>query len=392
MVELSLEWIESGSLRTQRIGLNPITQQVEITRIGRDPSRCDIVLADGSVSGLHVEIGYDPKTPEFYIQNLRESNPPIINGQPLVRGQMKLVHENIIQLGNLQIRANVTGVVSPSPPVIPPTEIQSLGSIPATIPSRPTGSPQYAPPDSPQYYQQSIPLTDPHLYPNTTDSAPVPNHKKSSKSPLFFLILGIILIGLLSLAWPNILGFLGIGASTIGSDSPDKPAQDSGTSNEQLSIADRELFTHPSGLFELEVPRRWTEIDNSRAGQIVIQAWRHPRINAYIIMRVFSVKVALNSNELQLQSQQLVDDLFSELDQFQRAEPEIFNDGTVRVLWEGNQGRETLVATTLVRQDGLNISALTLWAPAEQAENNILAEDVNEIVASWGVDPSQEIP
>lgn len=424
VAELSLEWIEEGCLKTQSIALNKVTKQPGVTRIGRDPSRCDIVLADGSVSGLHVEIGYDHTHQSFYIQNLRESNPPIINHQPLLQGRRVLLPENILQLGNLQIRANQSVSTDPPPNLIPPTEIQSFGASPTPSASTPSASPlpynsssspQYAPPDSPQYFQASsgdnpsppafssgqanmnasVGRNNSDLKQNNDVYGSVEADRisrEAKKSPFLLLALGMILFGLFGLAWPNIRGFLGIGSSTIESDQSPNPGEVSAPRNEAFSISDRELFVHSSGLFEIEVPRNWTEIDNSRAGQLLIQAWHHPQVNAYIIMRIFAVAEPLRPDELALQSQQLVDDLFSELKGYERSEPTIFDDGLIEIFWEGEQDGDQLVASTYVRQDGLNLSALTLWAPADVAEGNVLEEDVNEILASWGVNPNEVIP
>jgi hypothetical protein len=423
VVELSLEWIEEGCLKTQSITLNKVTKQSGVTRIGRDPSRCDIVLADGSISGLHVEIGYDHTLHSFYIQNLRESNPPIINHEPLLKGRRVLLPENILQLGNLQIRANQSGSTDPPPNLIPPTEIQSFGASPTPSASAPSASPlssnssslpQYAPPDSPRYFQASsgnpsapafrsgqadnnasVGRNNSGLKQNNDVYSSVEADRTSrdaKKSPFLLLALGMILFGLFGLAWPNIRGFLGIGSSTIESDQLPNPGEDSAPRNDAFSISDRELFVHSSGLFEIEVPRNWIEIDNSRAGQLLIQAWHHPQVNAYIIMRIFAVAEPLSPDELALQSQQLVDDLFSGLKGYERSEPTIFDEGWIEIFWDGEQDGDKLVASTYVRQDGLNLSTLTLWAPANVAEGNVLEDDVNEILASWGVNPNEVIP
>ena len=92
MAELQLEWVESGISKSYKV-------ELAIIRIGRDPARCDLVLSHPTVSGLHVVIYLDPQKQSFWIRNMRESNPPIVDGHRLVQGEVELQKNSAIALG-----------------------------------------------------------------------------------------------------------------------------------------------------------------------------------------------------------------------------------------------------------------------------------------------------
>ncbi len=97
MNELTLKWTEAGQSHTH------ILNDQKIYRVGRDPTRCDIVLSHPTVSGLHIEIFFHPANHKFYLKNLRETNPPMINNQKLITGEVMLNSGNNIQLGQQEL-------------------------------------------------------------------------------------------------------------------------------------------------------------------------------------------------------------------------------------------------------------------------------------------------
>lgn len=106
MSELTLAWVEAGFTKYYRVGLTMV-------RIGRDPARCDLVLSDPTVSGLHVVIYFEPQQRKFWIRNMRESNPPVVDGKRLVQGELALQQNSAIALGHQILQ--VTEIVTNSP-------------------------------------------------------------------------------------------------------------------------------------------------------------------------------------------------------------------------------------------------------------------------------------
>lgn len=105
MSELTLSWQEGNQTRTITVRENQQSKNPGTIRIGRNPSRCDIVLSNPTVSGLHVEIFFDSNQKQFFLRNLRQPNPPFVDGKRIVRGEVKLSQDSVINLG--QVTLNV---------------------------------------------------------------------------------------------------------------------------------------------------------------------------------------------------------------------------------------------------------------------------------------------
>jgi hypothetical protein len=134
MKELTLVWIESGQPHSFKISDFPPSQNLSQTRIGRDPNRCDLVLSDPTVSGLHIEIFFNLESDQFCVRNLRNSNPPQIDGQSLMSGEMTLKPGSQLILGQqpLQVKSIVNASLT-----VPPTLLISPDQIPVTAAIRP---------------------------------------------------------------------------------------------------------------------------------------------------------------------------------------------------------------------------------------------------------------
>ena len=104
MHELTLRWLEAGEVRTQTIWDQQPSKNPGRVRLGRDPTRCDIVLLHPTVSGLHVEIFYHRKRNYFYLRNLRHTNPPKVDGTRLYEGEVMLREGSIIFLGQVKVK------------------------------------------------------------------------------------------------------------------------------------------------------------------------------------------------------------------------------------------------------------------------------------------------
>ncbi len=161
MNALTLQWHDAGQAKTQKIYEQQPSKNPGTVRIGRDPVRCDIVLSHPTVSGLHVEIFFNSQQQRFLIKNLREQNPPLVDGRQLVQGEIPLNEGSIIYLGQQQLK-----VIAVS--------IPSSGSIPATIltPPQPLGANYHQPTPAAQpqpqvagghHYHQPTPAAQPQV-------------------------------------------------------------------------------------------------------------------------------------------------------------------------------------------------------------------------------------
>ncbi|MBE9038041.1 FHA domain-containing protein [aff. Roholtiella sp. LEGE 12411] len=150
MNALTLQWHDAGQDKTQNIYEQQPSKNPGTIRIGRDPLRCDIVLSNPTVSGLHVEIFFHNQQQRFYIRNLRSQNPPLIDGQQLVQGERPLTESTVIYLG--QTKLQVTNV--------------SINNIPATILTPPQAqAANFHSPTPPVYQQPQVQIGHHHHQP-----------------------------------------------------------------------------------------------------------------------------------------------------------------------------------------------------------------------------------
>ncbi|YAF94913.1 MAG: FHA domain-containing protein [Nodularia sp. CChRGM 3473] len=129
MNALTLQWHDAGQDKIQHIYEQQPSKNPSTVRIGRDPLRCDIVLSNPTVSGLHVEIFFHTQQQRFYLRNLRSPNPPLVDGQQLVQGEMPLNEGSIIYLGQMKLQVTRMAIASipvtiltPPQPLIPPQQ------------------------------------------------------------------------------------------------------------------------------------------------------------------------------------------------------------------------------------------------------------------------------
>lgn len=120
MNEITINWQESGQIRRETIRDNQPSKHPGTIRLGRDMVQCDIVLSDPTVSGLHVEIFFNTQYQSFALRNLRDTNPPVVDGRQIHHGEAFLSTGSSIYLGQLEL--TVVAVSRPtSNNSIPPT-------------------------------------------------------------------------------------------------------------------------------------------------------------------------------------------------------------------------------------------------------------------------------
>jgi predicted component of type VI protein secretion system len=140
MNQLTLEWVDEGQVKTQTITDQYPGKHPGTFRIGRDPLRCDLVLQHPTVSGLHVEIFFDPRQNSFLIRNLRDTNPPLVDRQKLAQGEALLRQGTMLRLGQVEMRVTAIAPGGLPPTIVTPTQPAT------TVPVQPTAHPVEIPP------------------------------------------------------------------------------------------------------------------------------------------------------------------------------------------------------------------------------------------------------
>lgn len=112
MNALTLQWYDAGQPKTEKISEYGGIKNPGTVRIGRDPIKCDIVLSHPTVSGLHIEIFFNQQQQHYLVKNLRETNPPLVNGQRLTQGELPLTEGSIIILGQQELKVTTISISS----------------------------------------------------------------------------------------------------------------------------------------------------------------------------------------------------------------------------------------------------------------------------------------
>jgi pSer/pThr/pTyr-binding forkhead associated (FHA) protein len=77
-----------------------------VLRIGRDPSRCDIVIMDQTVSRLHAEIHFIPGE-GIVIRDMGSANGTFVDGKPISHEFHPIGIRSSLTLGRLQLAVSV---------------------------------------------------------------------------------------------------------------------------------------------------------------------------------------------------------------------------------------------------------------------------------------------
>ncbi|MBW4562576.1 MAG: FHA domain-containing protein [Mojavia pulchra JT2-VF2] len=156
MNALTLQWQDAGQNKTQNIYEQQPSKNPGTVRIGRDPLRCDIVVSNPTVSGLHVEIFFHAQEQRFYIRNLRSQNPPLVDRQKLVQGEKPLQEGSIIYLGQMELKVTAVLINSIPPTILVPPQATVVSSQPTKPPVN-----QQQPIQAGHYYHPPTPPSPP---------------------------------------------------------------------------------------------------------------------------------------------------------------------------------------------------------------------------------------
>lgn len=388
MNELTLEWTESGQVRSQRIQPGQPSKHPGTVRIGRDPAQCDIVISDLTVSGLHVEIVFNPGDQQFYVRNLRESNPPLVNQKPLVQGEVPLGYQSTLRLGQVDLRV---------------TRGQSLG-MPPTVVNQP------APVSYPAAVNAPLPVVAPAQTPaRQPDLTPL---EPEGRNPVW-IILGVVLLLIGGLVLASSLKDLLPDTKQQQPDntSPDtsnRPSSPQTSPTQEIAEAPRdrtsepgqlgqlELYNHETGLFQLQVPQAWQQAVNAQEPDYVTTLWLtgDQRDRAGVAVFVTMGDDQLSADELAEVGEAYIRG-FVESWQGKNADLTLKqqspqSDGTVGILWNLQHNAASWVGGTYTNQAGNKIYNLTLFYPREQFDDQVNAE-FTEIINSFQVDTSVPI-
>lgn len=176
--ELILEWVEAGQVKTQVIYDQQPSQYPATVRIGRDPQQCDLVLSELTVSGLHAEIFFNQQEQRFKVRSLRQTNPPVVDGQPLLAGEASLSQGSSLRLGQVELR--VKAIAHKPLPATPRYTPTSYPTQPLSPPPQPV-APTLQPPQP--INSEQNPTLAAHVNPSVPTPVPTPAPGSPNKLP-----------------------------------------------------------------------------------------------------------------------------------------------------------------------------------------------------------------
>lgn len=195
--ELTLDWVEAGQTRRQMIFPDQPSKHPGTMRIGRDPAQCDIVLVDPSISGLHIEIFFNAQQQKFYVRNLRQNNPPLLDGQ-LLLGDRPLNSGSALRLGQTELRVSAielrqysTGQTPPVPSVQP----QPINSQPVDATVQPGRSSNSDHLTAEEYAAKISGKSNSSNSPQSQLTPPAPPPKKFPVTLVLTLVASILFVG-----------------------------------------------------------------------------------------------------------------------------------------------------------------------------------------------------
>ena len=160
----------------------------------------------------------------------------------------------------------------------------------------------------------------------------------------------------------------------------------------EVKISKLETYTHPGGVFSMDIPEGWTKQDTSKPDEVII-SWTDPARNSLIIMDIFEIEANPTKADLGEKLKEFITGLFGKQPKFEVADAKEQPDGTMRVEWsyevtiEGQSG--TLLGNSFIEQKGNKVAVFSMAIPKGQFDK--LKDGVNKIIASRKIDPAVKI-
>ncbi|GIV88344.1 MAG: hypothetical protein KatS3mg055_0862 [Chloroflexus sp.] len=161
-----------------------------------------------------------------------------------------------------------------------------------------------------------------------------------------------------------------------------------------VEIGELRTYTHPSGVFRIDLPVNWTLTDNSRPGELIL-VWTDPTNNAAIIVDVLRDNTQYSDDQLVEKLVTFLKNSFGDQPDFFYEDPRPQNDGSILIVWgytstASNNVQASMLGNSFIEQRGDKVSVLTTLVPEEQFDT--LVSKTDEIINTYRLDPSASLP
>ncbi|HZT34603.1 MAG TPA: hypothetical protein VFA15_01685, partial [Nitrososphaera sp.] len=170
--------------------------------------------------------------------------------------------------------------------------------------------------------------------------------------------------------------------------------QGDGNAGQSLTVDMGELqtYNYKTGLFSIDVPKNWSEQDNSKPGEAIL-LWSEPSGNATVVVDIFQEKTKQNSDELTKFLKDFLTKTFGKEDKFTIDDPSPQKDGSVLLVWSYNdktRGDASVLGNSFIEQHGDKVSILSTVVPEDQFDT--LLDKTNQIIQSYSIDETADLP
>lgn len=179
-----------------------------------------------------------------------------------------------------------------------------------------------------------------------------------------------------------------LGSTTIGGGNT------SGGSLAPVEIGQLRTYSHPSGVFSIDLPVNWTLTDSSRPGELIM-VWTDPTNNAVIIVDVLEDRTQYSDDQLVDKLVAYLVNVFGNQPDFFYEDPRPQNDGSILLVWgytstASNNVQASMLGNSFIEQRGNKVAVLTTLVPEEQFDT--LIDKTNAIINTYRINPDARVP
>ncbi len=161
----------------------------------------------------------------------------------------------------------------------------------------------------------------------------------------------------------------------------------------KVKIDSLEPYKHPSGLFQIDVPKGWTAKENKKPNEVIV-LWFDPTKNALLTVDVFKAPADTTPDQLTKLLETFLKSTFGAKPGFTVGKPVEQKDGTVQIVWSYDESIKNITAkvqgNSFIGRKGDKISLITTGGVADQIP--ALKDSFDRIVNSYKVDTAIAIP
>ena len=162
---------------------------------------------------------------------------------------------------------------------------------------------------------------------------------------------------------------------------------------EKVKIDGLETYKHPSGLFQMDVPKGWIVKEKKNLQEIFV-LWIDPTHNALILVDIFKASTETNNEQLTKLLEAYLKSTYASKPKFTAEKPLQLKDGSIQIVWTCDEVVKDVTAkiqsSSFISRNGDKISMITTSGIASQTPE--FKEYFDRVVSSYKVDPAVAIP